>query len=65
MNDFWNENGLVNGKIPAGTVCPFYEVECYRAGDHCPIPGRLNVNDFSCGLARGESLIRGSDKEKK
>lgn len=57
MRDFRNTNGLVDGKIPARKPCPFLH-ECNRINDNCPIPNKTKDNNFSCGFARGWSIIR-------
>lgn len=48
---------LVDGRIPANTVCPFrisYEIatagQCHHLGD-------MHYNAFSCATARGFDLI--------
>ena len=57
MSDHLNANGLVHGRIPSGETCQFVD-ECKCPGDFCPIPGRPNPNNFSCGLARFLSLVK-------
>lgn len=64
MSDHLNTNGLVHGKIPAGEMCGFLD-RCKSPTDFCPIPGRLNPNNFSCGLARFLSLVEENEKDEK
>lgn len=47
---------LVNGKIPAGSVCPFRAV-CHtaKAGD-CGHTGTEHTVPFSCGTARAYNM---------
>ena len=59
---YTNSNGLVNGNIPAGQPCPF-AAECGRKNEHCPVPGKVKPNDFSCALARLNSLIADGKKK--
>jgi hypothetical protein len=49
---------LVQGKIPANTVCP-YRSEChYAARDWCAHKGEAHSVPFSCGLARAFALVQ-------
>ena len=52
-NPYLNDSKLVNGRIPAGTTCPYKEGcktgWCYHKGRSHPI-------DFSCGTARAFDL---------
>lgn len=57
MKDFWNSNGLINGRIPKGNPCPFW-AECSLCDMNCPVPGRIKPVNFSCGCARGMSLSK-------
>ena len=41
---------LLNGKIPAHTICPFRQ-GCIHV-ETCVHTGYNHTNDFSCGLAR-------------
>jgi hypothetical protein len=59
MTNFWNSNGLVKGKIPKGTGCPFY-AKCNTTlvkSLRCPTTEAPFDNDFSCAFARGMSLV--------
>jgi len=58
MTHFLNSNGLIRGKIPKGEGCPFYD-KCNTSinRSRCPTTETPFDNDFSCGLARGISLI--------
>jgi hypothetical protein len=58
--DFLNNNGLVDGKIPPKTTCPFI-CDCNMKNSYCPSINNLNTDAFSCGLARAFSI----DKEYK
>ena len=49
---------LINGNIPASTICPFSSENCF---DSCPCNGRKHTCDFSCALARGLDMC--SDEE--
>lgn len=52
MKDHLNSNGLVNGKIPAGNICPFIK-ECNHFDETvCPHGFRLKKVAFSCAAAR-------------
>ncbi len=64
MIDHLNTNGLVDGRIPPGETCQFFE-KCGNPTDYCPIPGRLNQNRFSCGFARFLSLVEENKKDEK
>lgn len=56
--DYENENGLVNGLIPAGAPCPF-EDECpMLVQGRCPTKGNLREVNYSCAAARLWSLGR-------
>jgi hypothetical protein len=64
--DWCNSNGLVDGLIPAGEPCPFWD-ECGRRTDNCPSHqnGNIRMNHgFSCALARLTSLVKNQEKEK-
>lgn len=52
---------LVDGKIPAGTICPFRD-KCELANNpvSCGHKGEQHNTDYSCGAARGFDLL--SDK---
>lgn len=48
---------LVDGKIPAGHVCPF-RINCSTAlRDECKHFGHSHVNSYSCGVARAFDII--------
>lgn len=50
--------GLVNGKIPAHTVCPFRS-ECRMAQEnHCHHQGVDHKNEFSCAVARAFEMTK-------
>ena len=59
--DYYNSNGLVNGKIPEKRECPFLK-ECTRKTDNCPSIDNKNIRTFpfSCALARLFSLNKES-----
>jgi hypothetical protein len=61
INDFSNQNGLQNGKIPVGTPCPWYAT-CKLKTSNCPTPIKLNSQPFSCAAARAYSLIKMSEE---
>ena len=48
---------LVDGCIPANTVCPFWN-ECEIRMDRCPRPDKVKPHEFSCGAARGFDIIK-------
>lgn len=49
---------LVQGKIPAHTVCPFKGQCAFFASSQCNIDGGgENTKDFSCAVARAYDLI--------
>lgn len=54
---------LVEGKIPAHTVCPFRERCEIAQGGACNHLGQKHNVAFSCAAARGFDLIR-RNKEK-
>lgn len=60
---YCNENGLVDGNIPAGKPCPFLD-ECSMKFDRCPTPESTKPVDFSCALARLHSTIAEGKKRK-
>lgn len=63
MTEFRNNNGLVNGLIPAGQTCPFLE-RCKFKVHTCPgVDNKTKPNNFSCAAARAFSLIAEADKE--
>lgn len=55
---FLNENGLVNGLIPAGHPCPFYKA-CAALHEICPTDEHKLQVDFSCAFARAWSITKG------
>lgn len=64
--DYYNENGLVGGEIPAGQECPFLK-ECGLRTDNCPSRERGNIrrnHGFSCAAARAFSLVKSNEKSK-
>lgn len=54
--DFLNTNGLVNGKIPAGTCCSFQEECILFSKEECPNIMYILDTDYSCAAARAFSL---------
>ncbi len=62
MKDYLNSNGLINGKIPAGQTCGYYN-ECTRKNGYCPGGDHLLEHEFSCALARLHSAVLVSDNE--
>ena len=53
---------LVNGQIPAGTVCPFKDkCQCDKLSEdhpaHCGHHGVNHTVDYSCAWARGWELV--------
>jgi hypothetical protein len=54
--DFLHANGLVAGRIPAGTACAFAN-ECGMRQAHCPVEGSVRGLPFSCGAARFHSMV--------
>jgi len=52
-----NENGLLNGRIPAGTACPFLLRCCLRHGS-CPTNENTRSFTYSCSSARVYSLLK-------
>lgn len=54
---------LVEGKIPANTVCPFLS-ECSMTSQ-CHHQGKNHSVPFSCAAARGFDIILGSQKNYK
>lgn len=61
MEDFRNSNGLVEGKIPVGDPCPFFD-KCGHSGLNCPTQENPKTVPFSCGLARGWSISKESKR---
>lgn len=57
-----NENGLVNGLIPAGKPCPWWS-KCSMKVARCPSESNPKVVDYSCALARLNSVIDSGKKE--
>lgn len=50
---------LVNGRIPANTVCPFRDSCNESKNGNCGHTGLLHNVPYSCGYARLFNLIRG------
>ena len=48
---------LVDGKIPANTLCPFKE-KCDPKGDFCHHKGTEHQVPFSCAFARGFEITQ-------
>jgi hypothetical protein len=62
--DHTNTNGLVAGRIPKNTPCPF-EAECKLKMERCPTKDSLKQVDFSCAAARAHSIIKNSEEDEK
>ena len=60
---YLNENGLVDGNIPAGNPCPFIK-GCNMKIERCPGVGPVKSVDYSCALARLNSTIAEGKKRK-
>jgi len=58
---FLNNNGLVNGKIPANIKCPFHPRAL--SNERCPTENNTKPHPFSCATARAFSLLEDSKKE--
>lgn len=56
---YLDENGLVDGNIPAGKPCPWWG-QCSMKVDRCPSSTNLKTNAYSCALARLNSTIDSS-----
>ena len=52
---------LVNGKIPARTICPFRDKCVIAATGECVHRGEEHQWEFSCGAARGFEIVRMRD----
>lgn len=50
--------GLVNGKIPAKTVCPYRDRCIYAKANTCGHLGVGHTVEYSCGAARAYKLDR-------
>lgn len=59
---YLNENGLVDGNIPAGQPCPWWS-KCSMKVERCPSEKNPKKVDYSCALARLNSTIDSSKKE--
>ncbi len=46
-----NKRILIDGVIPAGTVCPYLE-KCEARVDRCPSEESLKTINYSCAAAR-------------
>ena len=55
MADYNNQNGLVDGHIPANTGCPFIS-DCNWKNEHCPSASNPKPIAFSCAAARLHSI---------
>lgn len=60
---YLNENGLVDGNIPAGKACPWWK-PCNMKVDRCPSEAKPKEVDYSCALARLNSTIDSSRARK-
>jgi hypothetical protein len=60
--DYFNSNGLINGRVPAGHACPFF-AECKMANESCPTKTSLKEEDYACATARMHSLLTISDSD--
>jgi hypothetical protein len=58
----WNENGIVDGCVPAGRPCPFYG-RCALRDEKCPHGDALKQVPFSCAAVRGWSLCVDDEKD--
>lgn len=56
MNQHLRLNGLIAGKIPAYTPCPFIG-KCVVENSNCPTKDSTKSTDFDCPTARTQSLI--------
>jgi len=50
--DYLNSNGLVNGKIPAGSCCPFLDTCKLKIVNRCPSKTHQPPGEYSCAAAR-------------
>lgn len=55
--EWWEKNGLVDGKIPKDTSCPF-EAECKQIRAICPTKEFPHSKPYDCGIARMRSLVK-------
>ncbi len=53
---YLNQNGLVNGKIPASKSCKFL-TDCKLKHDGCPTKNKLLSKDYDCNNARIHSIL--------
>lgn len=58
---YLNENGLVDGNIPAGKPCPWWS-KCSMKVERCPSEASPKTVDYSCALARLNSTIDSGKK---
>jgi hypothetical protein len=56
MNQYLRNNGLVAGKIPAQTNCPFLG-KCVVEHSDCPSQSNTKDEAYDCPVARMQSLI--------
>jgi hypothetical protein len=61
---YCNDNGLVNGNIPAGKPCPWWK-SCNMKVERCPSEAKPKEVDYSCALARLNSCIDSGKREGK
>lgn len=56
--DHCNTHGLVDGDVPAGKQCPYWDV-CQARTENCPAHDNQNLrpHGFSCALARAFSMM--------
>lgn len=59
---YLNENGLVDGNIPAGKPCPWWG-KCSMKVERCPSTTSLKPHAYSCALARLNSTIDSSKQK--
>ena len=52
---------LVNGRIPANTICPFRKECSVAAQGTCHHLGEQHKVAFSCGMARAFELVKRVD----
>lgn len=52
IGNYLNKNGLVEGNIPKGGVCQFYDKCWAKVPAMCPHESNTRTREFSCALAR-------------
>ncbi len=61
MKSYLDDNGLVEGNIPAKQPCPFAG-NCTMQNERCPTEGNTKPNAYSCGAARLHSIYKQKEK---